>query len=82
MLPLQQSFEVKQSILEYLKATFSFKEKETSDSFYGFIEDEQHGMFKGPYVSLKLPFKTNDEVEDNEELRGACNKSRFESGML
>ena len=64
MLPLQQSFEVKQSILEYLKATFSFKEKETSDSFYGFIEDEQHGMFKGPYVSLKLPFKTNDEVED------------------
>ena len=63
MLPLQQSFEVKQSILEYLKATFSFKEKETSDSFYGFIEDEQHGMFKGPYVSLKLPFKTNDEVE-------------------
>ena len=64
MLPLQQSFEVKQSILEYLKATFSFKEKETSDSFYSFIEDEQHGMFKGPYVSLKLPFKTNDEVED------------------
>ena len=64
MLPLQQSFEVKQSILEYLKATFSFKEKETSDSFYGFIQDEEHGMFKGPYVSLKLPFKTNDEVED------------------
>ena len=63
MLPLQQSFEVKQSILEYLKATFSFKEKETSDSFYGFIEDEEHGMFKGPYVSLKLPFKTNDQVE-------------------
>ena len=63
MLPLQQSFEVKQSILEYLKATFSFKEKETSDSFYGFIEDEEHGMFKGPYVSLKLPFKTNDESE-------------------
>jgi DEAD/DEAH box helicase domain-containing protein len=63
MLPLQQSFEVKQSILEYLKATFSFKEKETSDSFYGFIEDEEHGMFKGPYVSLKLPFKTNDEYE-------------------
>ncbi|PKV65813.1 DEAD/DEAH box helicase domain-containing protein [Polaribacter sp. Hel1_33_96] len=63
MLPLQQSFEVKQSILEYLKATFSFKEKETSDSFYGFIQDEEHGMFKGPYVSLKLPFKTNDESE-------------------
>ena len=63
MLPLQQAFEVKQSILEYIKATFSFKERETSDSFYGFIQDEEHGMFKGPYVSLKLPFKTNDESE-------------------
>ena len=63
MLPLQQAFEVKQSILEYIKATFSFKERETSDSFYGFIQDEEHGMFKGPYVSLKLPFKTNDENE-------------------
>jgi len=46
MLPLQQAFEVKQSILEYIKATFSFKERETSDSFYGFIQDEDHGMFK------------------------------------
>ena len=63
MLPLQQAFEVKQSILEYIKATFSFKERATSDSFYGFIQDEEHGMFKGPYVSLKLPFKTNDESE-------------------
>ena len=63
MLPLQQAFEVKQSILEYIKATFSFKERETSESFYGFIQDEEHGMFKGPYVSLKLPFKTNDEGE-------------------
>ena len=63
MLPLQQAFEVKQSILEYIKATFSFKERETSDSFYGFIQDVEHGMFKGPYVSLKLPFKTNNESE-------------------
>ena len=26
MLPLQQAYEVKQSLLEYLKATFSFKD--------------------------------------------------------
>jgi hypothetical protein len=31
MLPLQQAYEVKQSIIEYLKATFSFKEKVVSD---------------------------------------------------
>lgn len=61
MLPLQQAYEVKQSIIEYLKATFSFKEKMVSDAFYNFIEDPKEGIFKGPYVSLKLPFETAKE---------------------
>ena len=52
MLPLQQAYEVKQSIIEYLKATFSFKEKVVSDAFYNFIEEPKEGIFKGPYVSL------------------------------
>ncbi len=34
MLPLQQALEVKQSIIEYLKATFNF------------IEDPEEGLFK------------------------------------
>jgi DEAD/DEAH box helicase domain-containing protein len=63
MLPLQQAFEVKQSIIEYLKATFNFKEKEVYDSFYNFIEDTVEGIFKGPYVSLKLPFESANEGE-------------------
>jgi len=58
MLPLQQAHEVKQSILEYFKATFNFKEKPVADAFYNFIEDPKEGLFKGPYVSLKLPFET------------------------
>jgi DEAD/DEAH box helicase domain-containing protein len=65
MLPLQQAYEVKQSIIEYLRATFSFKEKAVSDAFYDFIEDPKKGIFKGPYVSLKLPFETS---EGNEEM--------------
>ena len=65
MLPLQQAYEVKQSIIEYLKATFSFKEKVVSDAFYNFIEEPKEGIFKGPYVSLKLPFVT---YADDEEL--------------
>jgi len=64
MLPLQQAYEVKHSIIEYLKATFSFKDKAVHDAFYKFVTDEEDGIFKGPYVSLKLPFvKANvDEV--------------------
>lgn len=58
MLPLQQAYEVQHSILEYLKATFSFKDRLVHDAFYQFITDKQEGIFKGPYVSLKLPFVT------------------------
>lgn len=58
MLPLQQAYEVKHSILEYLKATFSFKDKAVNKAFYDFINHKEEGIFKGPYVSLKLPFVT------------------------
>jgi DEAD/DEAH box helicase domain-containing protein len=56
MLPLQQAYEVQHSILEYLKATFSFKDQAVHEAFYRFVTDSEEGIFKGPYVSLKLPF--------------------------
>ncbi|MDP3912171.1 MAG: DEAD/DEAH box helicase [Bacteroidota bacterium] len=64
MLPLQQAYEVKHSILEYLKATFSFKDKAVHKAFYRFVTHPEEGIFKGPYVSLKLPFvkATDDEI--------------------
>ncbi|MBP7808641.1 MAG: DEAD/DEAH box helicase [Bacteroidia bacterium] len=63
MLPLQQAYEVKHSILEYLKATFSFKDKLVHEAFYNFINNNEEGIFKGPYVSLKLPFVTATQSE-------------------
>jgi DEAD/DEAH box helicase domain-containing protein len=62
MLPLQQAYEVKHSIIEYLKATFSFKDKSVHEAFYRFVTHPEEGIFKGPYVSLKLPFvKAKDD---------------------
>lgn len=63
MLPLQQAREVRDSIIEYNKATFKFKEKDVSDAFYRFIEDKDDGLFKGPYISLKTPFVSATEEE-------------------
>lgn len=65
MLPLQQAYEVKESVLEYIKATFRFKDKDVYDEFYRFIENKNNGLFKGPYVSLKTPFvkATKEEME-------------------
>jgi len=64
MLPLQQAYEVQHSILEYIKATFSFKDKTVHEAFYKFVTDAEDGIFKGPYVSLKLPFvkAADDEI--------------------
>ena len=63
MLPLQQAREVRNSVIEYIKATFKFKEKDVSDAFYRFIEDKEDGLFKGPYISLKTPFVSAAEEE-------------------
>ena len=64
MLPLQQAYEVKYSILEYLKATFSFKDKAVHNAFYDFITNNETGIFKGPYISLKLPFVKAEDRDD------------------
>lgn len=65
MLPLQQAREVRDSVIEYIKATFRFKEKDVSDAFYRFIEDKDNGLFKGPYISLKTPFVSATEQESS-----------------
>jgi hypothetical protein len=41
MLPLQQAYEVQYSILEYLKVTFSFKDKTVNEAFNKFEFDEK-----------------------------------------
>jgi len=64
MLPLQQAYEVKHSILEYLKATFSFKDKSVHEAFYNFVNHPEDGIFKGAYISIKLPFVTSENDQD------------------
>lgn len=56
MLSLQQAIEIRESVLAYLKATFTFQDKKVHQAFYNFVTHPTEGIFKGPYVSLKLPF--------------------------
>lgn len=63
MLPLQQAREVRDSVIEYIKATYRFKEKAVGDAFYRFIEDREDGLFKGPYISLRTPFVSATAAE-------------------
>ena len=61
MLPLQQAYEVRGSILEFIRTTYRFKDAALQKAFYEFIEDPQRGLLKGPYVSLKAPFVSAPE---------------------
>lgn len=62
MLSLNQAIEIKESILAYLKSTFTFQDKDVHNAFYSFITHTTDGLFKGPYLSLKLPFvKANEQ---------------------
>lgn len=63
MLSLHQAYEIKESLLAYLKATFHFREKALHQAFYDFILHPQEGMFKGPYISLKTGFVKAKEEE-------------------
>ena len=65
MLSLHQAIEIKASILAYLRATFTFQDKEVDEAFYQFINHQTDGLFKGPYLSLRLPFVKADETEHN-----------------
>ena len=88
MLSLRQSYEVRTSVIEYLKAAFSFKEKEEAEAFLRFIEGEETGLFKGLYLPLKLPFEKSDTaifathnsnipvLEDGEQLLGGASLVR------
>lgn len=63
MLSIQQALEIKESIVSYLKATFTFRKKSVAAAFDNFINHPTQGMFKGPYISLKLRFVKADEKE-------------------
>jgi DEAD/DEAH box helicase domain-containing protein len=64
MLPLTVADHVRETILDYLKTTFHLNDKAVEIALIDFLQDEENGMFKGPYIDLRLPFqKANTELE-------------------
>ena len=61
MLPLQQAYEVKEAIYEFIQTSYRFKDLDVSKAFNEFIRDKKHGLIKGPFISLKAPFVSAPE---------------------
>ncbi|GEL68671.1 DEAD/DEAH box helicase [Myxococcus virescens] len=57
MLPSQVAGQVRRSVVDYLQTTFAFTRGELREGLERFLQDPERGLFKGPYLSVRLPYK-------------------------
>jgi DEAD/DEAH box helicase domain-containing protein len=57
MLPAHIAENIKKQVLFYLQSTFSFRDKQVERAFTRFLEDPETGIFKGPWIHLRRPFR-------------------------
>ena len=64
MIPAIVADELRATLLDYLDTTFSFQDQAVAVALQRFLTDPKHGIFKGPYIRLQLPFRraASDEV--------------------
>ncbi|WP_269928805.1 DEAD/DEAH box helicase [Kocuria massiliensis] len=58
LLPTIQAEALKKALVQYTSTAVRFSEKHVENSFADFLKDRTHGIFKGPYVRTRLPFRS------------------------
>ncbi|PTU57877.1 heavy metal resistance protein CzcA [Sphaerisporangium cinnabarinum] len=61
LLPVSQAESLRAALLEYLGTTFALADASTRASLEDFLRSPKTGLFRGPYVRLRLPFRPADE---------------------
>ncbi len=62
MIPSLLAREVRASVLDYLRTTFAFSDETFEKALFDFLESER-GLFKGPYLDIRLPFRRGSREE-------------------
>ena len=68
MLSLIQAEEIRSAVVEYLKATYNFDDKKLEQAFADFLYNKRTGMFKGPYIQIRLPFEQVGEEVNLDDI--------------
>ena len=63
MLPITLAPDVRRQVLHYLGATFNFREKAVEQALQRFLNDPEDGIFKGPWLQLRRPFRPAEAME-------------------
>lgn len=57
LLPLSQAQTIAENLLDYLGTTFALADPDARRALDAFLRDPDNGMFRGPYVRVRLPFR-------------------------
>jgi DEAD/DEAH box helicase domain-containing protein len=57
MLPTIVADQLRQSIVDYLRTTFQLADAELEEALFAFLQDPDQGLFRGPYLDARLPFR-------------------------
>jgi DEAD/DEAH box helicase domain-containing protein len=63
MLPVHLAENIYKQVLFYLQSTFDFRDRAVDKAFERFLTDPDTGLFKGPWVQLRRPFRPADQNE-------------------
>src|SRR5271154_5477843 len=61
LLPLAQADSIQRSLLDYLGTTFALADPDARRILNDFLQHPTSGMFRGPYVRLRLPFRPAED---------------------
>lgn len=64
MLPVHLAENIRQQVLYYLQSTFDFRDPDADKAFERFLLDPENGIFKGPWVHLRMPYRPASRVDD------------------
>ena len=62
MIPSVVARQVRETVLDYLRTTFALTDPEFESALFAFLDSEE-GLFKGPYVDIRLPFRKAEAGE-------------------
>jgi ATP-dependent helicase YprA (DUF1998 family) len=65
VIPSLVAGELRASIVEYLATTFALSDDETYDALVRFLMDSDEGIFRGPYLRVRLPFVEASKEADH-----------------
>ncbi len=58
MIPSLVVTEIRSALVEYLASTFALADDDVRDALSAFLEDEGDGIFRGPYLRVRTPFRS------------------------